>query len=122
MTCSSSRIPNLVLLQWMQQIVKLLRNGGRGDDVPLDHSIPWLEILNCGLGKMMGYTPDMASSSDVLSPRVFKSHFPYDLVPGGLPHTTPAKYIYVIRNPKDVCVSAWRHTNMMREDIVKKIT
>lgn len=97
---------------WMQQIVKLLRNGGRGDEVPLDRSIPWLEMLDCDLSKIIGYSPDMATASDVLSPRVFKSHFPYEFVPGGLPHASPAKYIYVMRNPKDVCVSSWHHSNM----------
>ena len=99
---------------WMQQIVKLLRSGGQGDDVPLDRSIPWLELLDCAPSKMLGYTPDMATSRDALSPRVFKSHFPYEFVPGGLPHTTPAKYIYMMRNPKDVLVSSWHHTNMTK--------
>ena len=31
---------------WMQQIVKLLRNGGKRDDIKLDKSIPWLEVLD----------------------------------------------------------------------------
>ena len=98
---------------WMQQIVKLLRNGGRKDDVLVDRSIPWLEMLDTDstfAQSLLGYTPDMANSSDILSPRVFKSHFPYELVPGGLPHETPAKYIYVMRNPKDVLVSSWHHS------------
>ena len=98
---------------WTQQIVKLLRNGGQPDEVLLDRSIPWLEVLDCELGKKLGYTSDMVTSSDALSPRVFKSHLSYDLVPGGLPHTTPAKYIYVMRNPKDACVSAWHHVRNM---------
>ena len=98
---------------WMQQIVKLLRNGGQPDNMKLDRSIPWLEILDCDFGKYLGYTPDMATSNDVLSPRAFKSHLPYELVPGGLPHTTTAKYIYVMRNPKDVSVSVWHHMNNM---------
>ena len=73
----------------------------------LDRAIPWLEVLDSGLGRALGYTPDMAISNDAISPRAFKSHMPYKFVPGGLPHTTPAKYIYVMRNPKDMCVSYW---------------
>ena len=92
---------------WMQQIVKLLRNGGQQDGVRLDKSIPWLEVLDSEFGRMFGYTPNMVTSSDELSPRAFKSHLTYDLVPGGLPHTTCGRYIYVMRNPKDVCVSFW---------------
>ena len=95
---------------WMQQIVKLLRSGG---DVRLDRAIPWLEVMDSDFGKRLGFTPDMATSSDIISPRAFKTHFPYELVPGGLPHTTPAKYIYVMRNPKDVCVSYWHHRNFI---------
>ena len=99
---------------WMQQIVKLLRNGGQPNHVTLDRAIPWLEVLDSDFGKLNEYTPDMATSSDVLSPRAFKSHLPYELVPGGLPHATTAKYIYVMRNPKDVCVSRWHHLNKIQ--------
>ena len=41
----------------------------------------------------------------VPSPRAFKSHLPYNLVLGGEPHTTAAKYISIYRNPKDVAIS-----------------
>ena len=101
---------------WVQQIVRLLRNGGQADGVKLDRCIPWLEVLDSALGRLMGYNKEMASSSDLLSPRAFKSHFPYAFTPGGLPHTTTAKYIYVMRNPKDVCVSQWHHVMMMNVD------
>ena len=39
------------------------------------------------------------------SPRGFKSHLPFHLCPGGDPLKSPAKYIYVYRNPKDALVS-----------------
>ncbi|XP_019852689.1 PREDICTED: sulfotransferase 1C2A-like [Amphimedon queenslandica] len=38
-------------------------------------------------------------------PRTLGSHMPYHMVPGGEPHKSPAKYIYVMRNPKDVSIS-----------------
>ena len=107
---------------WMQQIVKLLRNGGQRNDVKLDSAIPWLEVLDSEFGKMLGYTPDMLTSSDVLSPRAFKSHLPYEMVPGGLPHASPAKYIYVMRNPKDACVSMWYHLNNVMQQFDKSIS
>ena len=100
---------------WVQQIVKLLRNNGKRDNVKLDASIPWLEVLDSAFSKAHNYYPEMITSSDALSPRAFKSHFPYEYVPGGLPHTTPAKYIYVMRNPKDVCVSYFHHRSMIEE-------
>ena len=39
------------------------------------------------------------------SPRVFKGHLPYEMMPCGLPSDTPEKYINVIRNLKNVAVS-----------------
>ena len=100
----------------MQQMVKLLRNGGQPDGVRLDESIPWLDVLDSEYGKVLGYTRDMETSSKLLSPRAFKSHLLYDLVPGGLPHTSPAKYIYVMRNPKDAIVSFWHHLQNLGEN------
>ena len=39
---------------------------------------------------------------------MFKSHLPYTLMPG-LSADSPAKYIYVYRNPKDTAVSYHYH-------------
>lgn len=41
------------------------------------------------------------------SPRGFKSHLKYNLIPGTEPAKSPAKYIYVYRNPKDTAVSGF---------------
>ncbi len=46
-------------------------------------------------------------------PRAFMSHFSYNLLPCGPAHTTPCKYIYVIRNPKDASVSGYYHTKKL---------
>ena len=91
---------------WTQQIVRLLRNGGRADGLLVDDSIPWLEIIGSRFSADRHYHVDIDA---LTSPRAFISHLPYSLVPGGLPHTTPAKYIYVARNPKDTYVSMWYH-------------
>ena len=48
--------------------------------------------------------------NEMPSPRIVKSHSPYHLMAGGPPETSPAKYIYVARNPKDVAVSFYYHT------------
>ena len=39
------------------------------------------------------------------SPRAFRSHFIYEHMPCGVPKSTPCRYVYVARNPKDVLVS-----------------
>ena len=43
---------------------------------------------------------------------MFKSHLPYTLMPG-LTANSPAKYIYVYRNPKDAAVSYYYHIQAM---------
>ena len=89
---------------WTQQIVKLIRNNGVQDGVRPNLAVPWLEATEMSYYKEAGFRVD-----ELKRPRAFKSHFPYDLLPCGPPHTTPCKYIYVIRNPKDVAVSLYFH-------------
>ena len=43
----------------------------------------------------------------------FKSYV-YNLMPCGLPSSTPCKYIYVARNPRDVAVSYYYHYLTLR--------
>ncbi len=89
---------------WMQQIVKLICSGGKDDGKTLPESIPWLE-------------EDWRAENsfdDLPSPRFFKSHTPYHMMPGGPPETSPAKYIYIARNPKDTAVSLFHHTRAFK--------
>ena len=95
---------------WTQQIVKLLRNSGKDDGVRLDLTIPFMEFIGSPPANHMEYEVDLEK---LPSPRAFKSNLPYEFAPGGLPHTTPAKYIYIARNPKDAAVSMWHHQSNM---------
>ena len=87
---------------WTQQIVKLILNNGRETDKMLFESVPWVECFNKDSNFPLAMPLDIDSYP---SPRAFKSHFPYDAMPCGLPSATPGLYIYVARNPKDVMVS-----------------
>ena len=81
---------------WTQQIVKLIANNGVETGINIDVFAPWHEHMS------------LEEMDAMPSPRVFKSHLPYQLMPGGGdPANTKAKYIYVIRNPKDVAVSKY---------------
>ena len=88
---------------WTQQIVRNILS--KGDDAQIiNQAVPWLEAMNSKL------TPYHDVDISVLEhPRAFKSHMPYNLMPCGLPSSTPCKYIYVARNPKDVAVSYFYH-------------
>ncbi|XP_013884376.1 sulfotransferase family cytosolic 2B member 1 [Austrofundulus limnaeus] len=83
---------------WMQEILPLVLNGG--DLTPIKtivnwDRVPWLEETR------------LAQVVDQLaSPRGLISHFTYNLMPPSF-HTSKAKVIYVMRNPKDVLVSSY---------------
>ena len=80
---------------WVQHIANLIKNQGQDDDKKLMESVPWPD---------MAFIP-MKMFNQMPSPRIFKSHSPYNTMAGGLPQTSPAKYIYIVRNPKDTAVS-----------------
>ena len=97
---------------WMQQILKLIYTGGNENGKNVSEAVPWLER---GTVNMATSDPKAAVDFDnIPSPRLLSSHAPYFLVPGGLPHTSPAKYIYVARNPKDVAVSFYYHSRAFK--------
>lgn len=76
---------------WLQQIVHGLRTRGSMDFDEITSVVPWLETaLELGLD---------IHDEQVANPRAYKSHFDWQHVPKG------GKYIYSIRDPKDVLVS-----------------
>ena len=66
-----------------------------GDSRPVTEVIPWFEE---GSQARMESLPD---------PRIFKSHSPYSMV--ARTEASPAKYIYIARNPRDTAVSMFHH-------------
>uniref|UniRef100_A0AAQ4P943 Sulfotransferase n=1 Tax=Gasterosteus aculeatus aculeatus TaxID=481459 RepID=A0AAQ4P943_GASAC len=83
---------------WMQEILPLVLNGG--DPTPVQtipnwDRVPWLEE------KRLALVVDKMES-----PRGLVTHFPYYLMPPSF-HTSKAKVIYVMRNPKDIVVSSY---------------
>ncbi|XP_062254339.1 sulfotransferase 2B1-like isoform X1 [Platichthys flesus] len=83
---------------WMQEILPLVLNGGDLEPIqtiPNWDRVPWLEE------KRLSIVVDQLKS-----PRALVTHFPYHLMPASF-HTSKAKVIYVVRNPKDVLVSSY---------------
>jgi hypothetical protein len=74
----------------MQMILYQLVSQGDMDFTHISHVAPWLEF----------YFDEGKDLEALPSPRIFKSHLPYRRVPKG-----PGRYIYVIRDGKDVAVS-----------------
>lgn len=83
---------------WMQEILPLVLNGGDLtpiQTVPNWDRVPWLEE------KRLALVVDKLKS-----PRGLVTHFPYHLMPPSF-HSSKAKAIYVMRNPKDIVVSSY---------------
>lgn len=84
---------------WTQSIVLHILRRGRPLQSPADffQASPYLEMTGADAVDMM------------LQPGVIKMHVPFNLVP----YSPEAKYIYVVRNPKDVVVSFYHHTRTL---------
>lgn len=79
---------------WMQQIVHGLRTEGSMAFAEITEVVPWVELA-------FDMCVDLRSPQGAL-PRAFKSHLNWNLIPKG------GRYIYVVRDPKDVLVSYYR--------------
>lgn len=82
---------------WTEQIILLLRNKGKPITDGLEH------MLACPFVEMIG--ADAVEKQE--SPRFYKMHFDYQT----MPQRPEAKYIVVIRNPKDTLISMYHFLN-----------
>lgn len=79
---------------WTKRIVQLLIGENSAQESDYGLSTSFFEMV----GK--------DTIAALPEPRIITSHLPYEL----LPKHPQAKYIYVVRNPKDCCVSYFHHT------------
>lgn len=84
---------------WLSNVLYLiLHNGEVPEGKTLRGCLHWME-------SSWPYPRSREEVDALPSPRIFKSHMPYHMALGGDPARNPCKYIYIARNPKDVCVS-----------------
>jgi hypothetical protein len=79
---------------WTQQIICLIINNGMHQNYDKQYIFKSFIELS---GK--------ESLNTLKKPRVIKTHLPFDLIP----YNKSAKYLCVLRNPKDTCVSNYFH-------------
>uniref|UniRef100_A0A8D3CXT7 Sulfotransferase n=1 Tax=Scophthalmus maximus TaxID=52904 RepID=A0A8D3CXT7_SCOMX len=87
---------------WSQEIVPLIMSGGDQasvESLPNWERVPWLE-QNTTCQFNLETRP---------SPRIFATHFHYNMMPPGFFEVKP-KVIYVMRNPKDVFTSLFHYS------------
>lgn len=94
---------------WMQAIVYALLNNGRAFDEDIDDYIahnPFLEMYG------------REAVETMQRPGAIKTHVKFDQ----LPYNPSAKYICVLRNPKDVCLSFHRFVNSINGGTVNNFS
>lgn len=92
---------------WVQEIVYLIQNNldfKAAGAKNLEQRFPFLEY----------FYPGVSAIENSSSPRLIKTHLPYSLLPESV-HLELPKIIYVVRNPKDVCVSLYHFTRYIKE-------
>jgi hypothetical protein len=84
---------------WLAHLIYLiLHDGTVAEDQTLRSCLHWME-------SSWTYPRTREEVEALPSPRIFKSHMPYRMALAGGPGESPCKFIYIARNPKDVCVS-----------------
>lgn len=98
---------------WTQEIVWQIIHDGKVDNRRLAERVPFIEGMIVPVKSYPYTVTDVESLKEMFtgfpSPRVFQTHLPYNMVPKGHNEATKPRYIYVVRNPKDVCVSLYHY-------------
>lgn len=87
---------------WTQQIIRLILNSGKLEDNDKSFFDRYF-FERVGPKFWTNYNSDTSVRPE--DPVIIKSHLNHHL----LPYNTEAKYLMVLRNPKDVCVSLYYH-------------
>ncbi|XP_015277975.1 PREDICTED: sulfotransferase family cytosolic 2B member 1-like [Gekko japonicus] len=90
---------------WMSQILSLIQHNGDSTwacSEPVWDRVPWIETTT-GLEQALKYPP----------PRLLASHLPFQLFPKSFIHSK-AKIIFTMRHPKDVIISLYHFSKIMK--------
>ncbi|GMQ82324.1 MAG: sulfotransferase domain-containing protein [Rhodothermia bacterium] len=84
---------------WLSYVLLMItRDGELPTDKTLRNCLHWV-------ASSFTYPRSREYLESLPSPRIFKSHMPYDMAVGGSLVDSPCRHIYIARNPKDVVVS-----------------
>uniref|UniRef100_A0A0K2SY20 Sulfotransferase domain-containing protein n=2 Tax=Lepeophtheirus salmonis TaxID=72036 RepID=A0A0K2SY20_LEPSM len=98
---------------WCQEMVWQLKEGTNfeGGKRNLGERIPFLELESLYLRESDFPQKSVEDVKNKSSPRIIKSHLLTPFLPKDL--LKVAKVIYIMRNPKDVCVSYYNHEKIL---------
>ncbi|XP_044134022.1 sulfotransferase 2B1-like isoform X1 [Bufo gargarizans] len=90
---------------WMIQILNLIKHKGdleKSNAVPIFMRSPWYEAVGC-----------LEEIQKMKSPRILSSHLPHHIFAKSF-FKSKAKIIYTMRNPKDIIVSLFHYTKILK--------
>jgi len=87
---------------WMGFLLANILHGMRSPSLNLRTYLKYIPDIN----NLYYSNGDLSEYSDIPAPRFFSSHAPYD--------AAFSRVIYVMRDPRDVMVSYWHHTKLIR--------
>ncbi len=103
---------------WMMQIAHQLAFHGKGEFDHIHCVVPWPDSPpNLGKYAIPVEDPSVWMASPEQK-RVIKTHFSWDLIP----YSEKARYIMVIRDPKDIFVSNYRFAQQMMGPAMPRVT
>nr|ACO12675.1 Estrogen sulfotransferase, isoform 3 [Lepeophtheirus salmonis] len=99
---------------WSQEMVWQLKEGTNFVDCKrnLAQRIPFLELESLVLRGPESTIKSVEAVKNKSSPRIIKSHLLTPFLPKDL--FNKSKVIYIMRNPKDVCVSFYHHEKLLK--------
>jgi hypothetical protein len=89
---------------WLQEIVYLIMNDcdfEKAKSKTIDERSPFIEFP----------TPGIKYINNLESPRIIKTHLPIEFLPDDIENKS--KVVYIVRNPKDTCVSFYHFIKMI---------
>jgi aryl sulfotransferase len=95
---------------WMQRILSLLIFRAE-EPLALDRAFPWWEVTRRPLEALV---EDFEAQTHR---RSVKTHIPFD----GIPHFEAVKYIHVVRDGRDVCMSYHNHCTGFRLEALERM-
>ncbi|CAB4064372.1 unnamed protein product [Lepeophtheirus salmonis] len=98
---------------WLSELVWCLKNNmdfEKASTIHQSERIPFIDLSSLA-SKHVGFPDPFELAKAQSSPRIIKTHLSYEMLPPNV-MKNKIKIIYILRNPRDVCVSLHNHLDL----------
>ncbi|KAM7473681.1 hypothetical protein LguiB_020924 [Lonicera macranthoides] len=104
---------------WLKALMPTIMNynnthGDDDDPLIMNHPNELIPSLELQIFSEQNAS-DKYNISGACSPRLFRTHMPYAMLPNSFKESTDCKIVYITRDPKDAFVSLWHFLNAKRK-------